>query len=314
MRALGGAPFALQQQNRRHLRQRFEHQHAGQRRRARKVALKEFFVDGDVLDGDETAARLVLRDRVDEHRRIPVAQPVQENGDVDHAPYGLGAGGRRVGFCRAAGACRRRRRRPPAWRAVAASKRLIASSVRSMPGSAAMMPASAALKSTCSPFSTTIWLRIGNSFSWKSPCSCVCSSVTSACASCSKRCCSSCLLLDVFLELRAGGLVHERTALLQLGLIVLQLLGLRRGLGLLLGDERLDLGRRRLAVDGELRNLLQVHEADLRALRETRPAAVAPGPLAPAAARPAAGPRPGQSPGRRSTRTRAATRAGPTGP
>ena len=57
-----------------------------------KVPLEEFLVDGDVLDGDETAARLVLGDRVDEHRRIPVAQPVEEDGDVDHAPYGLGAG------------------------------------------------------------------------------------------------------------------------------------------------------------------------------------------------------------------------------
>ena len=51
-----------------------------------KVALKELLVDRDVLDGDETPARLVLGDRVDEHRRIPVAQPVEEDGDVDHVP------------------------------------------------------------------------------------------------------------------------------------------------------------------------------------------------------------------------------------
>src|SRR6185503_11003064 len=127
------------------------------------MALKEFLVDGDVLDGNEAAARLVLGNGVDEHRRIPVAQPVQEDGDVDHAPYGLGAGvtgaaGLAVGAGAAAGLA-------AAGDDVAASKRLIASSVRSMPGSAAMMPASAALKSTCSPFSTTIWLRIGKSFS-----------------------------------------------------------------------------------------------------------------------------------------------------
>ena len=93
---VGRRPFALQQQNRRHLRQRLEHQHAGQRRRAREVALKEFLVDRDVLDGDETPAGLVLGDRVDEHRRIPVAQPVEEDGDVDHAPlrFGAGAAGR----------------------------------------------------------------------------------------------------------------------------------------------------------------------------------------------------------------------------
>ena len=80
------APLALEQENRRHLGQRFEHQHAGQRRRPREVPLKEFFVDGDVLDGHEPPARLVLDDRVDEHRRIPVAQPVQEERNVDHAP------------------------------------------------------------------------------------------------------------------------------------------------------------------------------------------------------------------------------------
>src|SRR5688572_4973644 len=101
------------------------------------MALKEFFVDGDVLDGDETPARLVLGDRVDEQRRIPVAQPVQEDGDVNHAPYGLGAGVAAGAAGLAAGAL-------AAGDAVAASKRLIASSVRSTPGSAAMMPASAA--------------------------------------------------------------------------------------------------------------------------------------------------------------------------
>ena len=42
------------------------------------MSLKEFFVDGDVLDGDEPAAGFVLGDRVDQHRRIPVAEPVEE--------------------------------------------------------------------------------------------------------------------------------------------------------------------------------------------------------------------------------------------
>ena len=53
-------------------------------RRPGKVSLEELLVDGDVLDRDEPPARLVLGDRVDEQRRIPVAQPVEENGDVDH--------------------------------------------------------------------------------------------------------------------------------------------------------------------------------------------------------------------------------------
>ena len=57
---VGRRPFALQQQNRRHLRQRFEHQHAGQRRRPGEMALEEFLVDRDVLDGHEAPAGLVL--------------------------------------------------------------------------------------------------------------------------------------------------------------------------------------------------------------------------------------------------------------
>ena len=48
-----------------------------------KVALEELLVDGDVLDGDQPPARLVLGDGVDEHRRIPVAQAIQRLRDVD---------------------------------------------------------------------------------------------------------------------------------------------------------------------------------------------------------------------------------------
>ena len=56
------------------------------------MALEEFLVDGDVLDGDEAAARLVLGDRVDEHRRIPVAQPVEQDGDVDAQAWQMTSG------------------------------------------------------------------------------------------------------------------------------------------------------------------------------------------------------------------------------
>ena len=47
------------------------------------MTLKEFFRDRDVLEGDEALAFVVLGNRVDERRRIPVAEPVEENGDVD---------------------------------------------------------------------------------------------------------------------------------------------------------------------------------------------------------------------------------------
>ena len=75
---------ALQEQNRGHLSQRLEHQHGRQQRRARKMSLEELFVDRDVLDGDETAARLIFRDRVHEEGRIPIAEPIEEDGDIDH--------------------------------------------------------------------------------------------------------------------------------------------------------------------------------------------------------------------------------------
>jgi hypothetical protein len=51
------------------------------------MPLKEFLVDGDVLDGDESAADFVLGDHVDEHRRIAVAEAVKENGDIDHGMH-----------------------------------------------------------------------------------------------------------------------------------------------------------------------------------------------------------------------------------
>ena len=44
---------------------------------------KELFVDGDVPDGDEPAACLVLGDRVHEDGRIAVAEPLQGGADID---------------------------------------------------------------------------------------------------------------------------------------------------------------------------------------------------------------------------------------
>jgi hypothetical protein len=48
------------------------------------VPLKKFFVDRDVLDGDQTTPRVMLGDRVDKKRRLPVAVTVEEDGDVQH--------------------------------------------------------------------------------------------------------------------------------------------------------------------------------------------------------------------------------------
>ncbi len=46
------------------------------------MSLEEFFVEGDVLDADE-APGLLLDDRVHQMGRIPVADAVEEGGDVD---------------------------------------------------------------------------------------------------------------------------------------------------------------------------------------------------------------------------------------
>ena len=58
---------AVENQEACHLRERLDHEHARHERRAGKVALKEFLVDGDVLDRHDAAARLEQRDGVDEH-------------------------------------------------------------------------------------------------------------------------------------------------------------------------------------------------------------------------------------------------------
>ncbi len=94
--------------------------------------------------------------------------------------------------------------------------------------------------------------------------------VSSACASCSKRWPSTRLALDVLLELAARLIAHHAAAGLQLLLIALQRLRLLGALRLLLLRQRLHLGRGRLAVGRQLRDRLQVHERELRTLRERR--------------------------------------------
>src|SRR5262249_9021407 len=73
----------LKQQNRRHLRQRLDHQHRRHNRSARKMTLKEFLADGDVFDSDQPAARFVLRNGIHERRRISITQAIQRLRDVD---------------------------------------------------------------------------------------------------------------------------------------------------------------------------------------------------------------------------------------
>ena len=74
--------LAVEQQDRRGLRQRLDHQDAGHQRLAREVALEELFVDGGVLDRDDPLTADVLGDGVDEVEGVPVAEPVEENWNV----------------------------------------------------------------------------------------------------------------------------------------------------------------------------------------------------------------------------------------
>src|SRR4029078_2100649 len=52
-------------------------------RRSREMALKELFADGDILDGNEPAARFMLGNDVHEHRGIPITQAIQRLRYVD---------------------------------------------------------------------------------------------------------------------------------------------------------------------------------------------------------------------------------------
>jgi len=47
------------------------------------VSLEELFVDGDVLDGDETLTRLVFGDGVYEERRVSVVDAIEEGWEID---------------------------------------------------------------------------------------------------------------------------------------------------------------------------------------------------------------------------------------
>ena len=74
---------AIEQQHRRHLDEGLDHQHTGHQRSAREVTLEELFVDGDALDGDQSAARLVFGNRVDEVGRVAVVIPIQQRREIE---------------------------------------------------------------------------------------------------------------------------------------------------------------------------------------------------------------------------------------
>ena len=84
IRPTGGAgALPLHEQERRHLRERLDHQDARHERRAGKMPLEELLVDGDVLHGHQPVPWLVLGHRVDEERWIAIAEAVDHRRDVD---------------------------------------------------------------------------------------------------------------------------------------------------------------------------------------------------------------------------------------
>ena len=64
----------VEQQQRRRLGQRLDHEDGRHQRLARKMTLEEFFVDGDVLERHQPLPRLVLGDGVDEERGKAVGE------------------------------------------------------------------------------------------------------------------------------------------------------------------------------------------------------------------------------------------------
>jgi hypothetical protein len=53
------------------------------------MPLKEIFADGDVLVGDDALAWLVLQDGIDEHGRMAIADPIQQDGDIEARHVGV---------------------------------------------------------------------------------------------------------------------------------------------------------------------------------------------------------------------------------
>jgi hypothetical protein len=86
------------------------------------VSLKELFVVRDVLDPDDTLARLDLEDPIDEQERIPVREDLQDLADSDlqgGPPFSISASLRSISSSRRASSGRRairaERRRNSRW-------------------------------------------------------------------------------------------------------------------------------------------------------------------------------------------------------
>ena len=183
--AAAGAPGVIEQQQRRRLRQRLDHEDRRHQRLAAEMSLEKIFVDGDVLERDQPLPRLVLGDGVDEQRGKAVGEAFE---NVHLAPDALRRTGRSPAFTDpgassvlaglAAGG-------------LAESSFLMTSAEMSSAASAHTRPASGPLNTNCRPISVATCCSTGSRRCWNSCCSACCSSCTSACASCVKRCTSS---------------------------------------------------------------------------------------------------------------------------
>ena len=270
---------AVEQQDRRGLGQRLEHQHARHHRLAREMALEEVFADRHALHRLERAAALVRDDGVHEGHRVAIGQPVErERGDGGH--WDARTGGEGCAERRPAGTGARpggpRERGPPGCEgyffgvaaAAAASSFLMMSVVMSRPGSAQTTPESMLLKTMCRPLAADTSESTGRSLRWNSSCSSFCRSSTAFWASWVARWRSVCSRSTSFCCVRPDRLAQHRGAGLEplAGLLELRV-ARDEVLFLLLAERRQTLGRG-LAL-GRLRgDALDVHVGDLGAFRE----------------------------------------------
>ena len=303
---VGGRILALQQQNRRGLRQRFQHQHRRHQRRARKVALEELLVHRDVLHGDETLTGVVLGNPVHQHGRKPVAQPVEQDGDLNHgrqcrmqnAQWPMQNAHRLIQHSAVCILHSRHCRIVTAWPAPGpGASRAVA---RPPPGASRAWPVTrrrlrrhrvqllddvgrhvetrigqddagvGAAEQHLQPFLAEHLLHERQDLLLELELQLLLELADLGLRVLLEALALARLPLDVLLELRPRRIAHHRAALRELLLIQLELLGLLPAFGLLLRDQRVDLGREALTVDGLLRHALEIDVGDLRAGREHR--------------------------------------------
>ncbi len=295
----------VQQQEGRDLGERLDHQHAGHQRGAGKVALEELLVDGDVLHRHDAPVRLVLGDVVHEERRVPVAQPVDQERDG----IGLHSGRRIQGRgkhetgngARGAvprplrhrrGAARRGTSRPRGWSseagaagwtscrprrdylaggfaaaALAASKRLMISLVRSRPGLRPHDPGVGLAEEDVQPLLGRDLLDDRRQLALELELQLLLQVLHLGLGVLLQALDFDLEPLGFLLRGRAGFLAEEAAAV-ELLLGGLELLVLPGQLRQLLLAERVDLGGGRLALGRFRRDPRDVHEGDLGALGE----------------------------------------------